>query len=163
MIIKTAAPCIILSIMSVLLQNSFAGLLCGMPVYMAAQIGCTEGIIVFLSAAFLSFYINAGTALFFICTGGIIGLSSGIMKDRIRSIYYVPVISALSVLVMLFAVNYLLQIRIFDPSPYRGPLVQADLLLPLLYVYCLIHFKISLFLDTTLQHIRSGLSRLHDL
>lgn len=163
MIIRTAALCIILSVSAVLLQNYFAGLLCSLPVYIAARIGCTAGAVVFLSAAALSLFINTGTALFFVCTGGIVGLSSGILKSRFRSLYCIPVIPALSVLAMLFAVNYLLGVRILEASPFKGPFLQALLLFPFLYGYCLMHLKAAVFMEMLLKNIRTILPRLPGL
>lgn len=150
---RVVGLCIILSILSAVLQSapvllgnsfSFAVFLSGLPVYIAARQGCGAGITVFFAAAALSLYMNVIEALFFICTNGIIGISSGIMQDRFNSIYYIPVPSALLVVVMLFAVNYPLGIRIFDTSVIKAPILQAIALLPILYAYCLIYLKTSM-------------------
>ncbi|KUO72629.1 MAG: hypothetical protein APF77_07255 [Clostridia bacterium BRH_c25] len=136
-----------------ILGNTFAFtvILGGLPVYIAARLSCTSGIAVFFTASALSAYMDISEALFFICTNGIIGLSLGLAKGRFKNIYTVPFPSALLVVVMLSAVNYLFGIRIFGNSALKSLIPQAITLLPPLYIYCFIYLKLSMFADNLLH------------
>jgi hypothetical protein len=126
---------------------AFASLLNGFPIYLAARLSYIPGILVYLSAAALLAFLNPFEALFFICTNGIIGLSLGIIKDRFRSIYPVPALSALLDVAILFTVNYRFGISIFSPSAFSTPAGQAAALLFPMYLYCLIYLKLAMSLD----------------
>lgn len=126
---------------------AFAAILGGFPVYIAARLNSTLGIIVYLSVSILSATINISEAIFFICTNGIIGLSLGIAKNHFKKIYLVPVPSTLLVIVMLFMVNYLLGISIFGYSAFKAPIPQAFTLFLPLYIYCFIYMKLAMSAD----------------
>ncbi|HYF84202.1 MAG TPA: hypothetical protein VEB00_14375 [Clostridia bacterium] len=151
--------CIMLAVLAAALQAvprilgtafAFAAILGGFPVYIAAGLNWALGIAVYLTAAYITSIINISEALFFVCTNGIIGLSLGILKNRFGSIYFAPAPSALIVISMLFAVNYLFEISIFGYSALKTPIVQAFTLFLPLYIYCLIYLKLAMFADTLL-------------
>ncbi len=129
---------------------AFAAILGSFPVYIASRLNWVLGFAVYLTAAYISSLMNLGEALLFICTNGIIGLSLGIIKGRIKSIYYVPVPSVMIVILMLFAVNYLLGISIFGYSQLKSPILQGFTLFLPLYIYCFIYLKLAMHTDTLL-------------
>lgn len=129
----------------------FAALLDGFPVYMAARFNYALGIAVYLTAAALLASANISEALFFTCTNGIIGLSLGIMKNRFKSIYPLPAISALIDIAILFVINYLLGISIFSHSALKAPVLHAIMLFPAVYLYCLLYLKLASSADNLLH------------
>jgi hypothetical protein len=106
---------------------------------------------VYLAAAALLASVNIGEALFFTCTNGIIGLSLGIIKNRFKSIYPVPALSALIDIAILFTVNYLLGISIFGHSALKVPFLQALNLFPPMYLYCFLYLKLAISADNLLH------------
>ncbi|MGI6585094.1 MAG: hypothetical protein GX301_06640 [Gracilibacteraceae bacterium] len=152
--------CIILALMAAALQAvpfvfgtvfSFAVLLNGFPVYIAARFSYTLGILVYLSAAALMALYNFCEAVFFACTNGIIGLSLGIMKGLFKSIYTVPALSALLDITILLMVNYLFGIRIFNSSVFGTPVSQTAALLIPMYFYCLVYLRLATSVDNLLH------------
>ncbi|HOM42764.1 MAG TPA: hypothetical protein PLG67_03170 [Bacillota bacterium] len=129
----------------------FAALLNGFPIYLAARLSYILGILVYLSAAALLAFYNPCEALFFICTNGIIGLSLGIIKDRFRSIYPIPALSAILDIAILLIVNYRFGISIFSPSAFSTPVSQAAALMLPMYLYCLIYLKLAMSVDKLLH------------
>jgi hypothetical protein len=149
--------CIILAVLAAALQavpsilgciSVFAAILGGLPVYIAARLHWALGISVYLSTAYISSNLEVSRALFFICTCGIVGIFLGITKDRFRSIYLPPVPTALVAVGMLLIVNYYLRISIFSYSSLKTPGLQALVLFPPTYIYCLIYLKLAVFADT---------------
>lgn len=158
--IRTLVFYLILAVSAVLLQIiprtlghvlDFTVILAGFPIYSAARLSLLYGVVLYLAAASLSASMNMGEAVFFICTNGIIGLSLGIIKDRIRSISLVPVPSAMIVIVMLLIVNYLLGISIFGYSALKAPILQVLTLFLPIYIYCFIYLKLAMSVDNLLH------------
>lgn len=152
--------CVILAASAAILQSAprilgdafaFAVLLCGLPVYIAARLNCTLGIIVYLAAAAISAYANISEALFFTCTNGIIGLSLGINKRFFRNWYTAPVTSVILVIFMLSMVNCILGISIFNNTDFKTHIAQMLMIFPPLYIYCLVYLKLSIFADNLLH------------
>ncbi len=152
--------CFTLAASAAVLQNiphmfghalDFVAISAGFPVYSAARFNWVFGVAVYIAAAALSAALNTGEAVFFICTNGIIGLSLGIMKDRLKNINFVPVPSAILVIIMLFIVNYLFGISIFGYSSLNAPILQALTLFLPLYIYCYIYLKLAISADNQLR------------
>ena len=157
---RILAFCIMLAVLVTVLQAVprifegsfvFAVILGGILVYIAARLNCIFGVAVHLAAIVLSASMNIGEAVFFACTNGIVGLSLGIIKRRFKSIYYARAFSALIVVVMLFAINYLLGIDIFGNTSLKPPMSQALKLFSPLYIYCLIYLKLAIFSENLLH------------
>ena len=150
---RVLISCLILAVSAAALQTIprilgpafvFTGILSGFLVYFAAQLNWFLGFAVYLTASALSASMDMGEAVFFICTNGIIGLSLGIIKDRFKNIYLVPVLSALLVTVMLCIVNYLFGINSFGYSAPKALIPQALTLFLPLYIYCFICLKLAM-------------------
>lgn len=119
----------------------------GLPVYIAVRRNRILGFVIYLSVSTFSAGMNIGEALFFICISGSIGLTLGIMMDSLRNLYAVPILSVLVVSAMLPSADYLLGIGIFS-NIYRGTLIhQAFALIPLLYIFCLMHLKLFIIVE----------------
>ena len=147
--ILLAAFAVVLAAVPVIWESTFAFavFLGGLPIYIAVRQNRALGFVIYFSISIFSACINISEALFFICISGSIGLTLGLMKNLFRHIYAVPILSVLAVFTILSAVHYLLGISIFS-SVYRWTLIQqAFALIPLLYVFCLIHLKLFIFAE----------------
>lgn len=134
---------------------AFAVVIGGLPIYIAVRQNRALGFVLYFSVSIFSACMDIGEALFFICISGSIGLTLGIMRDSLRNIYTVPILPVLVVSAMLSAVNYLLGISIFS-SVYRWTLIQQCFaLIPLLYVFCLVHLKLFILAESLLLKILS--------
>ncbi len=130
---------------------AFAVLLGGIPVYMAVRISFFLGVVVYLTAAFLSSSGNMAEALFFLCTSGIIGLFSGTMKKFFYNPIVISASSALFVILMLSGVECLLGVSLFhDPAP-ESYIEWAVVLFPPLCLYCLLYLKLCILADNLLH------------
>lgn len=121
----------------------FIVILSGFPIYYTARLHWAFGTTVCLAAAAISASINIGEAVLFLCTNGIIGLSLGILQPFFKKVCLIPVPSAISVILMLLAVNYLFGINIFGDEVPGSPILQGLALFPPIYAYCFTFLKLA--------------------
>lgn len=149
---RVIVSCMILTVLAAAIQAA-PGIMVlgGIPIFIAVRLNLVCGAVSLLAAAYITSRIGLGELLYFMCSGGIIGFSLGILKDRFRNTYIPPIIAALIVFLLLDCIDYYLGINIFGHLPHRTPLQQALLLLPPLYVYSLVYFKLAIFADGVLH------------
>lgn len=150
---RVIAACAILTILASAMQTlpAAAAVLAGIPIYIAVRLNRMLGAASCLAAAYITSRIGLSELLFFMCTAGVVGLSLGMAKYFFKSRLIPPAITALIVFLTLFSINHYMGISILGYSPLRTPLKQAMLLLPPLYIYCLIYFRLSVFADSLLN------------
>jgi hypothetical protein len=150
---RIMAACAILTILTSAMQTlpAPAAVLSGIPIYVAVRLNLMLGAASCLTAAYITSRLGLSELLFFMCSAGIVGLSLGMAKEYFKSLLTPPAVTALIVFVTLSFINYYLGIGIFGYSPLRTPMKQAMLLLPPLYIYSLIYFKLSAFADSLLN------------
>lgn len=130
---------------------AFAVILSGIPIYIAARSNCIAGISVYLTSTILSACMNIVEITLFICINGIIGLSLGILRYRLKSTYSISSITALIIILALFIINYSFGINILENSSFKTPITQAPILFPILYAYCLVYLKLAMFTDNLIR------------
>lgn len=150
---RIMAVCAVLTILASAMQTlpAAAAILGGIPIYIAVRLNRILGAVSCLTTAYITSRIGLSELLFFMCSAGIVGLCLGMTKGYFSSFLIPPAVTALIVFLMLSCINYYLGIGIFGYSPLRTPLKQAMLMLPPLYLYSLIYFKLSVFADSLLN------------
>lgn len=149
---RVIVSCTILTVLAATLQTvPGIMILGGIPIFIAVRLNLVYGAVSLLATAYITSMIGLSELLFFMCSGGIIGFSLGILKDRFKNTYIPPLVAALIVFLLLDCIHHYLGISIFGHLPHRTPLQQALLLLPPLYVYSLIYFKLAIFADGVLH------------
>lgn len=113
------------------------------PIYISSRINPLSGILSYIVAGTLIFFISTHEGLFFLCTNGIVGLALGLCRYYKLKMFLTIIVSMVIMTVALSIMNYGIGIPIFGAA-LPGPLmIQLLILLAFSAVYCFIYLMVS--------------------
>lgn len=114
-------------------------ILSAIPIYISSRVSPLSGILSYIVAGTLIFFISTHEGLFFLCTNGVVGLSLGLCRYyKLRKLIII-IVSAVIMTVTLCIMNYGIGISIFGAA-LPGPLIiQLLIILAFSAVYCFVY------------------------
>ncbi|MGE5632588.1 MAG: hypothetical protein ACM3TR_16075 [Caulobacteraceae bacterium] len=129
----------------------FITILSGFPIYIITQLNRRLGFAAYIAVSIIVILVSVHEGIFFICTNGIIGFSMGFLRGKLRSKSAVSAWTAAAVVVMLFVLNYLIGINIFDYSILKSPVAQIISLFCFLFLYCVAYLNSAIRIYDTVR------------
>lgn len=144
-----AGTAILLQVMPGMLGQTFifVTLFSGFPIFIISTMNPALGFAAYCSTGIAAALVSMPCGILFLFTNGIIGLSLGILSKSVESEAAMSAFTAALTAAMLFLLNYVFGICVFDYSIIKHPIAQVISLFCFLFPFCFAYLKAAIYIN----------------